>query len=238
MWTCTVPISDEVRRRLENMGGRGTATAPAPADPADPEQPQLRPGDEDASPEELDKRLGFRDRARREDERFRLATDSEFWFALCFRDPQDPARFCRAAGITPDGRYIPGARLAEVAAKSALQSARDRAKAMLASRALKGAESVTDRLTSTPLPDPLAGLTGQIGFQQECLEELNALHAAFANPDPAPASVLDSPHWLTVVFPSREAKDQFLADTGLDILGDKYLDGHQAASTLKIRLGK
>ncbi|MGI5201657.1 hypothetical protein ACQEU6_08755 [Spirillospora sp. CA-108201] len=236
-----MPISDEVRRRLEMLSGRG-ATAAAPADrtdQAEPDEPQMRPGDEDATPEELEKRRGFRDRARREDERFRLATDSEFWLALCFRDPQDPARFCRAAGITPDGRYISGPRLAEVAGKTTFQSARDRAKALLAARALPATgESVTDRLTSSPHPDPLAGLTGQGGFQQECLEELAALRAAFTNTDPAPTSVLDSPHWIAVVFPSREAKEQFLADTGLDILGDKYLDGHQAASTLKIRLGK
>ncbi|MFI0406604.1 hypothetical protein [Actinomadura sp. 3N508] len=233
-----MPISDEVRRRLEALGGRGT-TAPAAEPPADPDQPQLRPGDEDATPEELDKRLGFRARARREDERFRLATDSEFWVALCFRDPQDPARFCRATGTTPDGRYVPGPRLAEVAGRTIFQNARDRAKALLASRALPATgESVTDRLTATPHPDPLAGLTGQGGFQQECLDELAALHAAFQTPDAAPTSVLDSPHWLAAVFPSREAKDRFLTDTGLDILGDKYLDGHQAASILKIHLGK
>lgn len=221
------------------MGRRGHSTPPPESPPQDADQPELRPGDEDATAEELDRRLGFRDRARREDERFRLATDSEFWIAFCFRDPEDPARFCRAVSITPDGRYVSGPRLAGAAGKTTIQNARDRAKALLTARALGDTgESVTDRLTASPLPDPLAGLTGEGGFQRECLEELLALYAAFHAPNPAPTSVLDSPHWLAVVFPSREAKEKFLADTGLDILGDKYLDGHQAARTLKIHLRK
>jgi ribonuclease HI len=31
---------------------------------------------------------GFRDRAKREEERFRLTTDSEYWFVLGFKDPR------------------------------------------------------------------------------------------------------------------------------------------------------
>ncbi|WP_242890781.1 hypothetical protein [Actinomadura litoris] len=238
-----MPISDEVRRRLEALGGRGAHPGqPPPTTTTDDDgTPKLRPGDEDASPEELEKRLGFRERARREDERFRMATDSEFWLALCFRDAEDPARFCRATRIPADGRYIPGPKLADFAGRSLVQNARDRARALLASRSLNadGGETITDRLTSKPLPDPLADVTGEEGFEEECAEELTALAAAFAAPpDPAPSNVLDSPHSLVVVFPSRDAKDKFLADTGLDVLGDKYLDGHQAARTLKIHLGK
>ncbi|MER6809967.1 hypothetical protein ABT299_11860 [Spirillospora sp. NPDC000708] len=238
-----MPISDEVRRRLEAMAGRGIKPGEPPpeAPPDDTDKPRLRPGDEDVSPEELEKRLGFRERARREDERFRRATDSEYWLALCFRAPEDPARFCKAARITPHGHYVHGPELAAAVGKTAVQNARDRAKALLSSRALTGTdgESVTDRLTSTLPPDPLAGLTGTGGFERECAEELAALASAFtAPPDPHPANVLDSPHWIVVVFPHREAKDAFLADTGLDVLGDKYLDGHQAARTLKVHLGK
>ena len=52
----------------------------------------------------------------------------------------------------------------------------------------------------------------------------------------APADILDSPHWFTAYWPRREAKDEFLLNSGLDVLGDKYLDGNQAAQILGVKL--
>lgn len=47
-------------------------------------------------------------------------------------------------------------------------------------------------------------------------------------------NILDSPHWLVACWPHRDAKDDWLAETGVDVIGDKYVDGHQAAAILGI----
>ncbi|MFK0249269.1 hypothetical protein ACIQUM_31610 [Amycolatopsis azurea] len=52
---------------------------------------------------------GFRDRARREAERFRLATDSEFWIAVCFKTREDKEKFLRNAKLLAIGdKYMDG----------------------------------------------------------------------------------------------------------------------------------
>jgi hypothetical protein len=52
---------------------------------------------------------GFRERAAREDERFKLATDSEFWFCVCFKSREDKDAFLAAAGLLVIGdKYLDG----------------------------------------------------------------------------------------------------------------------------------
>jgi hypothetical protein len=52
---------------------------------------------------------GFRDRAAKEDERFMLATDSEYWFCVCFKSRQDKDAFLAAAGLVVIGdKYLDG----------------------------------------------------------------------------------------------------------------------------------
>lgn len=52
---------------------------------------------------------GFRDRTKREDERFRLATDSEYWFAVCFKSREDKEAFLRGARLLAVGdKYLDG----------------------------------------------------------------------------------------------------------------------------------
>ncbi|MGI8311986.1 hypothetical protein [Saccharopolyspora hattusasensis] len=52
---------------------------------------------------------GFRERTKREDERFRLATDSEYWFAVCFRTREDKEAFLQAARLMAIGdKYLDG----------------------------------------------------------------------------------------------------------------------------------
>jgi hypothetical protein len=53
--------------------------------------------------------IGFRERTKREDERFRLATDSEFWFVLCFKSREDKEAFLKSAGLMHIGdKYLDG----------------------------------------------------------------------------------------------------------------------------------
>jgi hypothetical protein len=53
--------------------------------------------------------IGFRERTKREDERFRLATDSEYWFVLCFKSREEKDAFLQAARLVHIGdKYLDG----------------------------------------------------------------------------------------------------------------------------------
>lgn len=58
---------------------------------------------------------GFRERTKREDERFRLATDSEYWFVLCFRSREEKDAFVTSARLMHVGdKYLDGQAAAAV----------------------------------------------------------------------------------------------------------------------------
>lgn len=58
--------------------------------------------------------VAFRSRRKDEDARFRDATDSEFWFAVCFKTRAEKAAFLRNAGLIEHGdKYLDGAQVAE-----------------------------------------------------------------------------------------------------------------------------
>jgi hypothetical protein len=167
--------------------------------------------------------VGFRERASREAERFRLATDSEYWVALCFRSADGAAMFTAALGLTPHGRYLPGPDLEAAVATWASDS-----------RAPRKRMAVAQEAASRPLPDPLAAVacTGDLAADADA--ELVALHAALTEAPARSSSVLDSPYHLIAYWPARAAKDAWLAASGLGDLGDKYLDGDAAAAVLDL----
>jgi len=52
---------------------------------------------------------GYRDRAKNEADRFKRATDSEYWFAVCFTSREEKNAFLDRLGLTPIGdKYLPG----------------------------------------------------------------------------------------------------------------------------------
>lgn len=57
---------------------------------------------------------GFRDRRKAEEKRFKNATDSEYWFAVCFSTREDKEKFVKAVGNpkTLGDKYIDGYKLA------------------------------------------------------------------------------------------------------------------------------
>ena len=56
---------------------------------------------------------GFKARARAEDDRFRLATDSEYWTCICFQDRSQVEAFVRALGLgRGDEKYLDGLQVA------------------------------------------------------------------------------------------------------------------------------
>jgi hypothetical protein len=58
---------------------------------------------------------GFRERTKKEDDRFRLATDSEYWFAVCFKSREDKDAFLAAARLLPVGdKYLDGYAVAQI----------------------------------------------------------------------------------------------------------------------------
>ena len=58
---------------------------------------------------------GFRDRQRAEQDRFRLATDTEYWFAMCFKSREEKDAFLEAAGLTHLGdKYLDGAAVGKI----------------------------------------------------------------------------------------------------------------------------
>lgn len=56
---------------------------------------------------------GYRDRAKAESDRFKRATDSEFWFAVCFTTREEKEAFLQAAGLSHLGdKYLDGRQVA------------------------------------------------------------------------------------------------------------------------------
>ncbi|WP_440899749.1 hypothetical protein, partial [Actinosynnema sp.] len=94
------------------MGRSQHAVAPVDLLAALNAEPRVAKGD--GPEEELDVNAqGFRARAKREEERYRNATDSEYWFAACFRTAADLAAFLDAVGLAPaEGRWVHGDELA------------------------------------------------------------------------------------------------------------------------------
>jgi hypothetical protein len=164
----------------------------------------------------------FHERAAREAGRFRLATDSEYWIALCFRRASGAAAFAAVLGLRPDGGCLPGPQLEEPTVGRAVRREAPRLRRLDAVRPAAG----------RPLPGPLTQLTATSDLGVSAAAELAALHEALTAPAGLAADVLDSPHHLVAYWPHRAAKDAWLARTGLDALGDKYLDGAAAVAVL------
>lgn len=60
---------------------------------------------------------GFAKRAKAEKDRFTKATDSEFWFAVCFESREEKEAFLKAAMVNTrmlGDKYIDGRKLAQV----------------------------------------------------------------------------------------------------------------------------
>ena len=73
---------------------------------------------EDAAAELTELQRAYRERAKAESNRFADATDSEFWFAVCFRDRAEKDAFLAEFGVERLGdKYVDGALLAKALRK-------------------------------------------------------------------------------------------------------------------------
>ena len=76
-------------------------------------------------------------------------------------------------------------------------------------------------------------------LEESSREEVGEVETAFRNrlakEDKRKVAATDSENWFCVYFSSREAKERFLRDHGLQRIGDKYLDGRMVDRVLKGR---
>lgn len=97
------------------------ALAAGPQEPiADPLADTEYTGDlaSDVGVELTDLQTAYRDRAKNEAKRFKNATDSEYWFAVCFRDRASKEKFLRDYGLIELGdKYIDGHRAGKMLPK-------------------------------------------------------------------------------------------------------------------------
>lgn len=248
--------ADALLAQLQQMAAPTTSTS-APASSSGPTDllaalnagPTAKKAKAD---EEIDDNAaGFRARAKREEERFLAATDSEYWCAACFWTAADLAAF--GAGLpvpAVDGRWIDGMTLAdrrgivvdleqaepeqaaEVDVLAALQALSPPSSAL-------SSEDLLTQLQADAVPDPLASVEYTGNLATDSLAELTALAAAFRHADQHPERgrlVTDSPHWVVLWFPRRAHKDAFLKAINMLAFGDKYIDGHHLAAALNIEL--
>lgn len=90
-----------------------------------------------------------------------------------------------------------------------------------------------------PLADPLAATEYTGDLEKDAAAELTELERAYRDRAKNEAgrfkAATDSEYWVAVCFKSRAEKEKWLAEFGLDALGDKYIDGNKAGQRLRRR---
>ncbi len=156
--------------------------------------------------------LEYRERAKAEQERRKLATDSDYYSVICFKTAEERARFLRAVGM--EGPYLRGEELCD--ALSGKLPERNR-------------RTPPRKYSGGPLPaDPYAAVDYTGDLEADCVAEAMAMLAAFKarRDEPEYRNPYDSPYWACAVFRSMdEMHTKWLDRFGLWRLGDIYLDG-------------
>ena len=110
----------------------------------------------------------------------------------------------------------------------------------------KGATHAGAALVKGGASDPLADVEYTGDLAADSAAELSAMGQAYRDRAQAEASrfrqATDSEFWFAVCFTSREEKETFLKEFGLDRLGglstDKYIDGRALTRALDKREGR
>lgn len=150
-------------------------------------------------------------RIKQENERFKDATDSEYWSCLCFKTQADKDRFCDVTGM-PNRRFVTGEELREAVAD------------FKPDKRKRGFPRIPK--SSEKVPNPLAGVDYSQDLERSSYDEAMALKAALmAARAPSPCrEATDSDVWTCAVFQNRADSEQFLTDWNLHKHGDKYID--------------
>lgn len=161
----------------------------------------------------------YRDRAKADMKRYRLAVDSGYWACFCFSTREACGRFAEAVGAV--GEFAFGDALEAASAKP--------------ERVLRGFAPKSQRMDATA-PDPYDFVRESDGtVNDDALALADALMDAFTECDGRSSKcVYNSPHHVTVIFPDREKRDSFAAEYGISTYGYDYFDGDKAALALGI----
>lgn len=161
-----------------------------------------------ANPQEADS--GYRQRAKQETDRFKLATDADFWFSVCFKTKKDEEEFRKKLKLE-EKRYFSGVEFAEKTKH--LENTKKGFPAKIGSHPAK--------------KDPLASVDYTENLETDCFLEAAALLEAFRSVKPKEEykDATDSAYWIAVYFKSQTDKDKYLEDHCLLKYGDKYING-------------
>lgn len=161
----------------------------------------------------------YRDRAKADVKRYKLAVDSGYWACFCFSTQSARDQFADAVGA--DGEFAFGDQLERVSIKP--QAAR------------RGFAPKSVRMDRTA-PDPMDYLGDSDGtVNGDALAMADALMDAFKECSGRESRcIYNSPYHVTVIFPSRDKKDTFSAEYGISRYGYDYFDGDKAAQALGI----
>lgn len=167
-----------------------------------------------------DHQKAYREREKREEERYKLAVDSRFWICFCFHDAEARAEFAELAKADADG-YCYGDHLRDVFTEMV---------GVQTKRQFKPKPPVGEIM-----PDPFAGLSTTDDLEADCFAEADALLAAFdALEEPAYCkNIWDSPYHVVAVFRDADDTDRFIRDFTLAKFGDLYMDGGAVMAYLK-----
>ena len=163
----------------------------------------------------------YREREKREEERYNLAVDSRFWICFCFPDEGERDEFAELSQAREDG-YCFGDVLRDVFTEKVGVSKL---------RQFKPKPPLGD-----PRPDPFAGLEPTDDLEADCFAEADAILAAFdaVDRDPGKApNIWDSPYHVVAVFRDADDTDAFIRDFAMAKFGDLYMDGHEVLKHLR-----
>lgn len=167
-----------------------------------------------------DHQKAYREREKREEERYNLAVDSRFWICFCFNDAEQRAEFAELSKADADG-YCYGDTLREVFADMV---------------------GLSDKRQFKPKPpmggimeDPLAGIEPTDDLEADCFAEADAILFAFENQDKPERcdNVWDTFYYITAIFRDSDDVERFLHDFAMAKFGDLYMDGPAVLRYLK-----
>lgn len=93
-------------KRLEQMAGKGRRLSDLLSDGVGGGE---KTTEEHAANNLNELQQGFKDRAKKEEKRFELATDSEYWFCVCFQSRAQKDAFLQAMNLFEHGdKYLDG----------------------------------------------------------------------------------------------------------------------------------
>lgn len=154
----------------------------------------------------------YRDREKREEERYKLAVDTGFWICFCFHDDGERSRFAEISGADEDG-FCFGDRL------------RDEFESRVGVSRMRQFKPKVPK--GERFPDPFAGLVQTDDLEADCFAEAQALLDAFEANSRRDRyeNVWDSAYHIVAIFRDSNDVEEFIRDFALAKYGDLYMDG-------------